>query len=53
MIVLNPRIIANRYEHSPWIVTASILVTFTAVYAARMTVIVYGVRSYRLGNAPG
>ncbi len=43
--------VANRYEHSPWIVTASIVLTFCAVYAARMAVILLGVRSYRLGDA--
>jgi NitT/TauT family transport system substrate-binding protein len=43
--------VANYYEHSPWIVTASIIVTFCAVYAARMAVIRFGLRSYRLGDA--
>ncbi len=42
--------IANHYEHSPWIVTASIILTFCAVYAARMTVVMLGVRSFRLGG---
>ena len=45
--------IANQYEHSPWIVTASILFTLMAVYAARMAVIMYRIRSFRLGEAPG
>lgn len=43
--------IANHYEHSPWMVTASILFTLAAVYGTRMAVIVFGVRSYRLGDA--
>ena len=43
-------LIANHYEHSPWIVTAAILLTLALVYAARMAVIVYGLRSYQLGG---
>src|SRR5262245_11141535 len=42
--------VANRYEHSPWIVTASILLHLAFVYAARIVVIVYGIRSFRLGE---
>jgi len=44
-------LVANRYEHSPWIVTVAIVLTFVGVYAARIAVIAYGVRSYRLGDA--
>jgi uncharacterized membrane protein YeiH len=43
-------LVANRYEHSPWIVTASIFLTLALVYAARIVVIVYGIRSFRLGE---
>ena len=42
--------LADHYEHSAWIVTASIIITFVAVYAARMMVITLGIRSYRLGD---
>jgi uncharacterized membrane protein YeiH/ABC-type nitrate/sulfonate/bicarbonate transport system substrate-binding protein len=42
--------IANHYEHSPWMVSTSILLTLVAVYAARMAVIVYDIKSYRLGD---
>ena len=34
----------------PWIVTASVVFTLAAVYAARMAVIVFKVKSYRLGG---
>ena len=41
----------NHYEHSPWLVTASLVFTLAAVYAARMAVIAHRVRSLRLGEA--
>jgi len=44
--------VANYYEHTPWIVMASIVLTLAAVYAARMAVIMFRIRSYRLGDAP-
>jgi uncharacterized membrane protein YeiH len=43
--------IANQYEYSSWIVTVAILSTLLIVFAARMAVIIYRIRSYRLGDA--
>ncbi|BAT58707.1 putative thiamine biosynthesis protein [Variibacter gotjawalensis] len=42
---------ASRYEHADWMVTAAILVTMVSVFAARMSVVLLGWRSYRLGSA--
>lgn len=41
---------ADRFEHSPWIVTATIIATIALVFSIRMLVIVYRLRSYRLGQ---
>jgi len=42
--------LANDYEHSPWLVTGSIVLTWCVVYAARMTFVLTGARSFRLGD---
>lgn len=44
-------LIANRYEYAEWLATAAILTTIAAVFAARVAVVRYGIRSYRLGGA--
>jgi uncharacterized membrane protein YeiH len=44
--------LADNFEHSPWMVTATIIVTLVSVFAMRMLVIRFGLRSYRLGR-PG
>ena len=44
--------LADHFEHAPWMVTATIIVTLVSVFAMRMLVIRFGLRSYRLGR-PG
>jgi NitT/TauT family transport system substrate-binding protein len=41
--------IANHFEHTTWIVFASIVATFVAVFLARLAAIRFNLRSYRLG----
>ena len=43
--------IANRYEHEDWLVTALITATMALVFILRMLVVHFGWRSYRLGKA--
>jgi NitT/TauT family transport system substrate-binding protein len=43
---------ADHFEHAPWMVTATIVVTLVSVFTMRMLVIRFGLRSYRLGR-PG
>jgi uncharacterized membrane protein YeiH len=43
-------LVANRYEHEPWLVTVAILVTMLTVFTARLLVERYGIRSFRLGG---
>jgi uncharacterized membrane protein YeiH len=42
--------LANDYEHSTWLVTGSIVLTWCVVYAVRMTFVLTGARSFRLGD---
>ncbi|HEY8536755.1 MAG TPA: TRIC cation channel family protein, partial [Vicinamibacterales bacterium] len=41
--------VAARYEHEPWLVTAAIISTLVVTYTARIAVIEFRIRSYRLG----
>jgi uncharacterized membrane protein YeiH len=41
---------ADGFEHAPWMVTATIIVTLVSVFTTRMLVIHFGWRSYRLGR---
>lgn len=41
-------LVANHYEHAPWIVTATILATLVLVFAARLLLLRFGIRTYRL-----
>lgn len=43
--------LADNFEHAPWMVTATIVVTLLSVFTMRMLVIHYGLRSYRLGRS--
>jgi uncharacterized membrane protein YeiH/ABC-type nitrate/sulfonate/bicarbonate transport system substrate-binding protein len=42
--------VADEFEHEPQIVTGLILATLVVVFALRMLVVTYGLRSYRLGS---
>jgi NitT/TauT family transport system substrate-binding protein len=42
--------VADSFEHAPWMVTATIIVTLVSVFTMRMLVIHFGWRSYRLGR---
>jgi NitT/TauT family transport system substrate-binding protein len=44
--------IADRFEHEPQVVTGSILGTLVVVFALRMLVVAFKLRSYRLGGDP-
>jgi NitT/TauT family transport system substrate-binding protein len=41
---------ADNFEHAPWMVTTTIIVTLVSVFTMRMLVIQFGWRSYRLGR---
>jgi NitT/TauT family transport system substrate-binding protein len=43
-------LLANRYEHTPWVVTGAIVTTLVVVFTTRILVVRYGIRSYRLGT---
>jgi hypothetical protein len=45
-------LVANRYEAADWLVTAIIVTTMLLVFTARLVVVRYGIRSYRLGSEP-
>jgi len=49
LVMLGGLLIANYFEHAPWIVAVTILATLVMVFAVRMIVIRYGLRSFRLG----
>ena len=49
LFMLGGLLIANQFEHSPWIVTATIFATLIGVFATRLAAVHYGWRSYRLG----
>jgi NitT/TauT family transport system substrate-binding protein len=42
---------ASSHEHSAWMVTGAIALTMVGVFVTRMTVVLLGWRSYRLGSA--
>jgi uncharacterized membrane protein YeiH len=42
--------IATQFEHEPRMVTWTILGTLVSVFALRMFVVIFGLRSYRLGT---
>jgi ABC-type nitrate/sulfonate/bicarbonate transport system substrate-binding protein/uncharacterized membrane protein YeiH len=42
-------LIANRYEHAPWLVWAAILATMVLIFVVRILVVHYKIQSYRLG----
>jgi len=42
---------ASSHEHSAWLVTSAIALTMVGVFVTRMTVVLFGWRSYRLGSA--
>jgi uncharacterized membrane protein YeiH len=51
LFMLGGLLIANHFEHSSWIVAATIFATLVGVFATRLAVVHYGWRSYRLGNS--
>lgn len=50
MFLFGVLLFADGFEHSPWIVTAAIVAAIALVFSIRMLVIVYRLRSYRLGQ---
>jgi uncharacterized membrane protein YeiH/ABC-type nitrate/sulfonate/bicarbonate transport system substrate-binding protein len=48
LFMLGGLMVANHFEHSPWIVAATICATLIGVFATRLAVVHYGWRSYRL-----
>jgi len=42
--------VSDRFEHEPQMVTGTILGTLVCVFALRMLVVTFGLRSYRLGT---
>jgi uncharacterized membrane protein YeiH/ABC-type nitrate/sulfonate/bicarbonate transport system substrate-binding protein len=53
LLMLAGLAVADRFEHEPQLVTGTILVTLVSVFALRMLVVTYGLRSFRLGWSPG
>lgn len=51
LFMLGGLLIANNFEHSPWIVTVTIFATLFAVFVLRLAVVYYGWRSYQVGNS--
>jgi uncharacterized membrane protein YeiH len=51
LLLFGMLLFANRHEHAQWLVTAAIGVTWALVFCARLLVVRYGIRSYRLGGA--
>ena len=49
LLMLAGLAVADRFEHEPQMVTGTILVTLVSVFALRMLVVTFGLRSYRLG----
>jgi uncharacterized membrane protein YeiH len=43
-------LLAGQFEHSNWLITAVIVMTLIGVFAARLAVVHYGWRSWRLGS---
>jgi NitT/TauT family transport system substrate-binding protein len=50
LLMLAGLAVADRFEHAPQLVTGTILVTLVSVFALRMLVVTYGLRSFRLGD---
>ena len=51
LLMVGGLMIANHFEHSPWIVNATIFATLFGVFATRLAVVHYGWRSYQLGKS--
>jgi NitT/TauT family transport system substrate-binding protein len=51
LFLLGGLLLAGLFEHSRWMIEATIIATLIGVFTLRMAVVHYGWRAYRLGGA--